>query len=131
MTIRARGCTRMLTATLAAVTALVLAGCNRDDPVPADGEFMGNSAPATEGSPAEENRVVYEGQYNQELIDEAETCVGQQVTVSGEVSRTLSPEMFAIAGPVDPLLIGEKRKIPAVNPGEPVEITGTMQKTFR
>lgn len=130
MTIRDRGFIRVLTATMAAATAVVLAGCNQDDPIPADGEFMGNSAPAAEGTPTEENRVVYEGQYNQEFIDEAANYVGQQVTIEGEVSRTLSPETFAIAGPADPMLIVEKQEVSAVNEGESVEVTGTMRENF-
>ncbi|MEX5302306.1 hypothetical protein [Kocuria sabuli] len=130
MTIRDRRRIRVLSATLAAVTALGLAGCNREDPVPADGEFMGNSAPATEGTPAEENRVVYEGQYNQEFIDEAAAYVGQRVTISGQVSRTLSPEAFAIAGPADPMLVVEEQEIPAVDEGQTVELTGTMRENF-
>ncbi|MGQ1838883.1 hypothetical protein ACT4S2_10535 [Kocuria turfanensis] len=130
MTNRDRGSTRVLTATLAAVIALAVSGCNRDDPIPADGEFMGNPTPYGAGTPTEENRVVYEGEYNQEFVDEATIYVGQQVTISGEVSRTLSPETFAIAGPADPMLIVEEREIPTVDDGQLVELTGTMRANF-
>ncbi|GAA1757167.1 hypothetical protein [Kocuria aegyptia] len=130
MRIRDRSSTRVLSAMLAAVTVLGLVGCNQDDPVPAEGEFMGNPTPYGVGTPTEENKVVYEGQYNQEFINEAENYVGQQVTISGQVSRTLSPETFAIAGPADPMLIVEEREIPAVTDGESVEITGMMQESF-
>lgn len=130
MTIRDRNPTGVLSATLFAVTALVLTGCNQDDPVPAGGEPAGSPAPTAEGTPTEENRVAYEGQYNQEFVDEAANYVGQQVTISGEVSRTLSPETFAIAGPADPMLVVEEQEIPAVDEGQTVEITGTMQESF-
>lgn len=130
MTIRDRNTSRVLSATMATVAALGLAGCNQDDPVPADGESTGTPTPYGAGTPTEENRVVYEGQFNQEFINEAENYVGRQVTISGEVSRTLSPETFAIAGPADPLLIVEEQEIPAVNDGESVEITGMMQDSF-
>lgn len=127
MTSHDRGSTRVLGATLVAVTALGLAGCNRDDPIPADGESMGESVPVTE---EDENRVVYEGQYNQEFIDEAAAYVGQQVTISGQVTGTLSPETFAIAGPADPMLIVEEQEIPAVDEGLTVELTGIMRENF-
>lgn len=130
MTMRDRGPIRVLSATLVAVTALGVSGCNREDPIPADGEFMGNTAPAAEGTPTEENRVIYEGQYNQEFIDESANYVGQQVTISGEVSRALSPETFAIAGPANPMLIVAEQEIPAVSEGEFVELTGTMRDSF-
>jgi hypothetical protein len=130
MRIRDRSRFRVLGVMLAAVTALGMTGCNQEDPVPADGEFEGNSAPYAQGTPTEENRVMYEGQYNQEFIDESANYLGQQVTISGEVSRSLAPVAFAIAGPADPMLIVAEQEIPAVNEGEFVEITGTMRGSF-
>lgn len=130
MTIRDRGSARVLTAALVAATAVALAGCNEDDPIPADGEPVGVPAPEIEETFPDDNRVVYEGQYNQLFIDESENYVGQQVTISGEVTRTLSPETFAIAGPANPMLIVEEQEIPAVDDGESVEITGVMQENF-
>ncbi|MFI7585372.1 hypothetical protein ACH9DO_16505 [Kocuria sp. M1N1S27] len=132
MMIHDRGSTRVLSATLVAVAALGLAGCNEDDPVPADGEPVGVSAPEVEETLPEEdeNRVTYEGQYNQEFIDEAANYVGQQVTLSGLVTGTLSPGTFAIAGPADPMLIVEEQEIPAVDEGQTVELTGIMRENF-
>lgn len=129
MTIRDRGPARVLTATLAAVIALGLAGCNRDDPIPADGEFMGNSVPPAEGT-GQEDGVVYEDPFDQEFIDEAATYVGQRVTISGEVGRTLSADTFTLSGAADPMLIVEEQEILEVSEGQSVEITGTVRENF-
>lgn len=56
--------------------------------------------------------------------------VRQQVTISAEVTSTLSPETFAVAGPADPMLVVEKQHIPAVEEGRSVEPTGTTQESF-
>ncbi|MFI7496381.1 hypothetical protein ACH9D2_16885 [Kocuria sp. M4R2S49] len=66
------------------MNALGLARCNQGDSVPADGELVKNSALYAEDTPTEENKVLQEGQYNQEFINEAETCLVQQVTISRE-----------------------------------------------
>lgn len=57
--------------------------------------------------------------------------VGEQVTVSAEVSRALTSDTFEIAGPVDPLLVVEQGELlPAVEEEQVVRVTGTVHENF-
>ncbi|MEX5302312.1 hypothetical protein [Kocuria sabuli] len=130
---RNRHATRTLAAGLFAVAGLGLAGCGSEGPETGtdveditDGEVVESSPAATQDAGA----MAYAGDYNQDFYDESTTYVGQQVTLSAEVSETLSPDAFAIAGAVDPLLIIESEEIPALDTGQVVQVTGTVQDDF-
>ncbi|MGQ1838878.1 hypothetical protein ACT4S2_10510 [Kocuria turfanensis] len=127
--------TRTLAAGLFAVAGLGLAGCGSEGPETGtdvedvtDGEVVESSAAATEDAGA--MALAYEGDYNQDFYDEVTTYTGQQVTLSAEVSETISPDTFAIAGAVDPLLIVEEQEIPPLDDGQVVQVTGTVQEGF-
>ncbi|KLU10248.1 MULTISPECIES: hypothetical protein [unclassified Kocuria] len=127
--------TRTLAAGLFAVAGLGLAGCGSEGPETGtdvedvtDGEVVESSAAATEDAGA--MALAYEGDYNQDFYDEVTTYTGQQVTLSAEVSETISPDAFAIAGAVDPLLIVEEQEIPPLDDGQVVQVTGTVQEGF-
>ncbi|MFC4903016.1 hypothetical protein [Kocuria oceani] len=127
--------TRTLAAGLFAVAGLGLAGCGSEGPETGadvedvtDGEVVESSAAATEDPGA--MALAYEGDYNQDFYDEVTTYTGQQVTLSAEVSETISPDTFAIAGAVDPLLIVEEQEIPPLDDGQVVQVTGTVQEGF-
>ncbi len=129
--------TRKAAAALVAAAGLGLAGCGTEGPEAGtdveditDGEVVESSAPATDDATEGAAVMAYDGAYNQEFYDEATTYVGQQVTVSAEVSETLSPDSFAIAGAVDPLLIVEDGEVPAVDEGQVIQVTGTVQENF-
>lgn len=132
---------RMLATGLFAVAGLGLAGCGTEGSETGtdvedvtDGEVLESSPPA-EDAPAEgaEDGIAaegYVGPYDQDFSDRSTTYVGQEVTLSAEVSETVSPEAFTIAGAVDPLLIVESQELPAVDTGQVVEVTGTVQDDF-
>lgn len=137
-----RGRTRTMTVgvLIAAGLGLGLTGCNTEGPeegTDVEDISEGSIAPST---PAEsrnvpaEPRVPYSGAYNQDFYDQADAYVGQDVTLSAEVTRTVSPDAFVIAGAedtaVDPLLVIEAEEIPALDDGEVVRVTGTVQKDF-
>lgn len=135
MRTRDRRTARMLAAGMAAVAGIGLAGCGSEGPESGtdvedvtDGEVVESSAAATEDAGA--MALAYEGDYNQDFYDDVTTYTGQQVTLSAEVSETISPDAFAIAGAVDPLLIVESQEIPPLDDGQVVQVTGTVQEGF-
>lgn len=135
MRTRDRRTARMLAAGVAAVAGIGLSGCGTEGSEAGtdvedvtDGEVVESSAAATEDAGA--MAMAYEGDYNQDFYDEVTTYTGQQVTLSAEVSETISPDAFAIAGAADPLLIVESQEIPPLDDGQVVQVTGTVQEGF-
>ena len=128
MRTRGRRSTRMMAAGIFAVAGLGLAGCGTEGP---------EEGPDVEDIAEEGDTGVpmgYVGPYDQAFYDERETYAGQEVTVSAEVTETLSTDAFVIAGTadtaVDPLLVVEEQDIPALDVGQVVEVTGTVQQDF-
>ncbi len=137
--------TRLLVAGIFAVAGLALAGCNTEGPEEgvdvediSEGDVAASS-PAVETPMATETPIVgqgYAGLYDQNFYDDAkaDAYAGQEVTVSAEVTETLSDDTFVIAGTantaVDPLLIVEEEEIPGLDVGQVVQVTGTVQKSF-
>ncbi|THJ66559.1 hypothetical protein E8P82_08900 [Arthrobacter echini] len=130
---------RLMTAGVFAVAGLALAGCNTEGPEEgvdvediSEGD-VASSSPAAETPMAGEG---YSGLYDQNFYDEAraDAYAGQEVTVSAEVTETLSDDTFVIAGTantaVDPLLIVEEEEIPPVDVGQVVQVTGTVMQDF-
>ncbi|WP_162460026.1 hypothetical protein, partial [Kocuria sediminis] len=120
-----------------AAAGLALAGCGTEGPETGtdvedvtDGEVVESPTTSTDGATETDGAFAYEGEYNQDFYDQSTTYVGQQVTLSAEVSETLSPDAFAIAGAVDPLLIIEEQEIPSLDEGQVVQVTGTVQEGF-
>lgn len=83
-----------------------------------------------DGAPA------YEGPFNSSFDEEAESLVGQEVTVSAEVGSIIEPaSSFTIAGTddttVEPLLIVHNQgEMPELEEGLTVGVTGTVQEAF-
>lgn len=140
-----RRSTRMMAVGLFAVAGLGLTACDTEEPVaeepvvvdpateePAMGETateepaMGETAT---GDPAVD--IIYTGPYDQAFVDEIDTYTAQDVTVTAEVNETLTPDAFTIGADVDPLLVIETdESIPPVDPGQEVEVTGTVEEIF-
>lgn len=130
---------RLMAAGIFTVAGLGLAGCNTAGPEQGTDVEDISEGDIAESSPAAEETVAepmpgFAGPYDQTFRDEADAYVGQEVTVSAEVTETLSDDTFVIAGAagtaVDPLLILEMEEIPPLDEGQVVELTGTVQKGF-
>lgn len=139
MRTRTRHSTRVMAAGIFAVAGLGLAGCNTEGPEEgtdvediSEGEVL-ESSPAPQDGEAELS-TGYAGPYDQAFYDQSETYAGQEVTVSAEVTETLSVDTFVIGGAagttVDPLLVVEEQEIPALDDGQVVEVTGTVAQDF-
>lgn len=140
-----RRSTRMMAVGLFAVAGLGLTACDTEEPVaeepvvvdPAT-EDPAMEEPATEepamgetatGDPAVD--IIYTGPYDQAFLDDIDTYTAQDVTVTAEVNETLTPDAFTIGADVDPLLVIETdESIPPVDPGQEVEVTGTVEEIF-
>lgn len=122
------------------VTVLGVAGCNSTsgpetgtdvEDIVEEEELIDEEDVAEEADPALEP---YDGAYDQDFYDDAESYVGQEVTVSADVTETLSDDTFVIAGgpdtTVDPLLIVENQEIPPLDVGQAVKLTGTVKQAF-
>lgn len=129
---------RTAAAALAAVAGLGLAGCSTEGPETGadveditEGEVL-ESSPAPQGDATTGEAFV--GDYDQGFSDERETYVGQQVTLSAEVSDVIGDDALVIAGTVentvDPLLVLYDMDQVDVEEGQVVEVTGTVQQSF-
>lgn len=129
---------RTAAAALAAVAGLGLAGCGTEGPETGtdvedvtEGEVL-ESSPAPENAPTAGDTFV--GNYDQDFYDEREAYVGQEVTLSAEVSDVISDAGLVIAGTaentVDPLLVLYDMDRVDVEEGQVVEVTGTVQQSF-
>lgn len=145
---------RLMLAGTITVTALGLAGCNSEGPEEgtdvediSEGE-VASSSPSPEPTAMGGDMATgmatdmatgpgalgYNGLYDTNFYDQADTYAGQQVTVSAEVSETLEENSFVIAGTedtaVDPLLIIEEEEIEPFEDGQVVQVMGTVQVDF-
>lgn len=127
----------MMAAGIFAVAGLGLAGCNTEGPEEGTDVEDISEGEVLESSPAPQETGTgagYVGPYDQAFYDASETYAGQEVTVSAEVTETLSTDTFVIAGAagtaVDPLLIVEEQEIPPLDDGQVVEVTGTVAQDF-
>ncbi|GAA1757307.1 hypothetical protein [Kocuria aegyptia] len=133
MSTSAQRITRPL-ATVLVAAGLSLAGCGTEGPETGtdvedvtDGEIAESPAQASAGA----GEMAYEGDYNQQFQDEVTTYVGEQVTLSAEVSRSLTSDTFEIGGPGDPLLIVEEQEqLPPVEEEQVVRVIGTVHDDF-
>lgn len=132
---------RLTAAGIFAVAGLALAGCNTEGPEEGtdveditEGEVLESSPPPEDTETEAVLGEGFVGPYDQTFLDESETYAGQEVTLSAEVTETLSTDTFVIAGAdgtaVEPLLIVESEEIPALDDGQVVEVTGIVQQGF-
>jgi len=71
-----------------------------------------------------------------DTVEEAEQAQdGESVTVSARVNEIISPLSFTIAGTddttVDPLLVVHDDQLPEVEPGQIVQVTGTVYRNIQ
>lgn len=147
-----RRSTRMMAVGVFTVAGLGLAACGPQGPAPEDPladesveepvqEPLDDPAaedptavePTDEGSAAggPTAGTVYVGPYDQAFIDDLGTYAAQEVTVTGAVEETLTPDAFTVGADVDPLLVIETQEsIPPVDVGQEVEVTGTVEEIF-
>lgn len=90
------------------------------------------TAPAEE-EPVEED-VAFDGDFDSAFVDDYDSLVGQQVTVSAQVNEIVTDSAFTIAGTedtgVEPLLIVHAGDVAALEQGSAVSVTGTVRDAF-
>ncbi|EMY34935.1 hypothetical protein D477_007004 [Arthrobacter crystallopoietes BAB-32] len=111
--------TRQAAAALA-LAALAVSGCGNDTAGPETGTDVEEVQPD----------VI------RDTVEEAEEAGdGESVTVSAKVNEIISPLSFTIAGTddttVDPLLVVHDDQLPEVEPGQIVQITGTVYRNIQ
>ncbi|WP_432484664.1 hypothetical protein [Kineococcus esterisolvens] len=88
----------------------------------------------TQEGAQEDATTPYDGAYDGTFYDDVDTYVGQEVTVSAEIDRVVSPQAFVIAGTadttVDPMLVVGASEVPGLTEGAVVEVTGTVNEAF-
>ncbi|WP_159617243.1 hypothetical protein [Arthrobacter zhaoguopingii] len=86
--------------------------------------------------PVEKDEIAdpYAGQYDEGFQQEMNSYVDEEVTLSATVNEIISPVSFTIAGTddttVDELLIVHDEELPDVDPGQVVEVTGTVHEAL-
>lgn len=114
---------------LAAVAALLISAWAQNaaagTPAPATGPYVG----VAQEDPQDDGTNVFVDDFTG-----IEDLVGEEVTVTGEVSEVLAPFAFVLAGgpESDPaeLLVLHDIDAPDVTEGSRVEVTGTLQEDF-
>lgn len=71
-----------------------------------------------------------------DTVEEAEQAEdGESVTVSAELNEIISPSSFTIAGTdetsVEPLLVVHDQQLPQIQPGDAVQVTGTVYRNIQ
>lgn len=95
--------------------ALILGGCNDDEPVES------GAATSSEGTAATEAPLDPEV-----IFEDPPQYIGDMVTVRGEVADVVSPQGFTLASGL--LVVGSSETVPANLPtGEPVLVTGLVE----
>lgn len=123
MTIHHRRTAGAVAATLAAVTGLSLAGCGAEEP----------QAETPAESPAEPpaDADAFAGPYDQAFVDEQETHLGEEITLSAEVETVLDDDGFVLDGPgTESLLVVYDMDLTEIEEDQTVEVTGTLEQAF-
>lgn len=120
----------------AVVLGLGLAGCG-DTAGDEDGTSVEDVQEADEqaqvGTDEEGAQYAYDGPYDSGYADQQDSLVGEEVTVSAEVDEVLDDTSFTIAGGdsgVAPLLVVDAVTGTAVEEGQGVDVSGTVQLSF-
>lgn len=104
-------------AAVVASATLVLGGC-------------GDTAGPETGTDVEDIQEEGAAGVDAEIFGDPQSFAGQQVTVSAEISEIIGPNAFTIADEnAEPLLVVYDGR-PSVNMDTPVQVTGTVIKTF-
>lgn len=91
----------------------------------------GDEAAVAEGTGA----LAYDGVYDSAFVEDYDSLVGEEVTVSAEVNTIISPNALTIAGTddttVEPLLVMHNQgDLPDVQEGLTIGVTGTVKEAF-
>lgn len=82
----------------------------------------------------EEAAGPYDGVYDVDFHDDVDSWVGEEVTLSADVSEVLSPSSFTIAGTddttVEPLLVVSATEVSGLADDLAVSVTGTVEESF-
>ncbi|WP_162460049.1 hypothetical protein, partial [Kocuria sediminis] len=121
-----------------AAAGLALAGCGTEGPETGTDVEDVTEGEVAETSPAPANNPTtgdtFIGDYDEDFYDDRETYVGQEVTLSAEVSNVIDDDAFVIAGTagttVDPLLVLYNMDQVDIEEGQVVEVTGIVQQAF-
>ncbi|MCZ2807076.1 hypothetical protein O2W18_18365 [Modestobacter sp. VKM Ac-2983] len=143
-----RPITKLFLAGSLVVAPFTLAACGDDTAGPEEGVSAGDiqedegvdadaglEADADTGLDAgAEAGLGYDGLYDSAFYEERNQYVGQEVTVSATVNEVFGPNSFSIAGTeetsVEPLLIVGADSANALEEGQVVQVTGTVQSGF-
>ncbi|MCZ2815304.1 hypothetical protein [Modestobacter sp. VKM Ac-2984] len=138
-----RPITKLFLAGSLAVAPFTLAACGDDTAGPEEGVSVGDIQEddgVEEGMEEDgidagaEAGLGYDGLYDSAFYEERTGYVGQEVTVSATVNEVFGPNSFTIAGTeetsVEPLLIVGAEMAGALEEGEVVQVTGTVQEAF-
>lgn len=113
-----------------------LAGCG-DENDTVGSEQGADVQDVSQNDGSEENEAAdspYDAAYDQAFYDEADSYVGQTVTLSAKIDNEITGRFFSIAGTGDtevkPLLIMHSRQVPQVGEGQAVEVTGVVHKAL-
>ncbi|WP_337063180.1 hypothetical protein [Kineococcus sp. G2] len=82
---------------------------------------------------AETGELGYEGAYDSAFVEEQESLIGQEVTVSAAVNTVLDDSSFTIAGDgsdVEPLLVVSATSGTTVEEDMEVDVSGTVEQAF-
>lgn len=136
---------RMLAATLCAVGGLVLTGCGANEAAPDTAGETSTEDQTTQGDQPlrEDPPEPYVGPYNAAFANELGTYPetgeigvyeGMEVTLTAEIGEIVSPIAVAVTAPQDPsvapLLVVLENGDVTFQPGDPVEVTGTVHAAY-
>lgn len=117
-----------------AMATFGLAGCG-DENDTVGSEQGADVQDISENDGTEENEAAdspYDAAYDQAFYDEMDSYISETVTLSAKIDNEITGRFFSIAGTggteVEPLLVMHSRKVPQVQEGQAVEVTGVVHK---
>lgn len=127
---------RFLALVSALLLAFALSACEQETAGPEEGTDIQDIQEDTEGEPAPEDETLDEQAFDEDaFFEDPEPFIGQQVTVSAEVTEVLTPETaFRLTGDDvggSPLLVVRANQQTAVEEGQIVQVTGTVREFDR
>lgn len=133
-----RPVTKLLLAGSLVVAPFTLAACGDDTAGPEEdvsvAEIQEDPGAEAGVDPGAEAGLGYDGLYDSAFYAGSSDYVGQEVTVSATVNEVFGPDAFSIAGTEDtsvaPLLVVGTDSADALEGGDVVQVTGTVQSAF-
>ncbi|TFV63485.1 hypothetical protein E4P41_04305 [Geodermatophilus sp. DF01-2] len=134
---------------IAATTGLLLTGCGEETPAAEEEPVEDVLEDVREDeSPADEPEIpfeeipgdelvepVFDGLYDEGFLADIDAYLDREVVLSGEVADVLSETAFAMTAAgnpaVEPIVVVTPDPVPAVEPGAPVRVAGTLEAAFQ